>query len=304
MKLDPENSPNPATMFGAFRYALTAATRRWRFCVVWMLAQAGLALAATAPAYWFVRRANGDSVLLERLVNTGGIDTAWMIQAAHQPAAYDPFIRYSVLTALAVGLVMVVLNILLTGGTIGLFRPEADATGATFVAECRTHFLRLLGVAGLSWIGYAAAAIVGISVLSYAGRVDETAISPDPANRLRLGAAIGTVVAFGAINCFFDYVKIGTVHDAATGIFTHVVNAARFFFRAGLGAVGLFLLSAAVWALVTIGGSYLVLSVGRDGYALIGVGFLVQQVVMLVRAWVRFVFYAGEYRYFVGAKTA
>lgn len=281
-------------MLNIFVQSLHSATKHWRWAVAWAVINFSAATLMAIPVQRFVQRINHHSRLGERLLHSG-LDFAWAAQVSHQEKALELFAPNFTLTFLAVTLLYLVLSIFLTGGMIGLFQKQREGQKPVgFFVNCVRFFRPLLGAAAMSWFFYAAA-FLGVNFLVYLNsKFAENATTQLPVNSLEVALLCLALLVFGFVQCFFDYVKVGLVLTNPSNVTQQVVITFVLMMRYGWKILGLFSLTCGLWLLVSLFSIRVVLTISQQDTLTLLIGLVLQQVVMILRGWMRLVFLAGE----------
>jgi hypothetical protein len=190
----------------------------------------------------------------------------------------------------------------LAGGIIDRYARDRPTRSYGFFAACGVFFWRFLRLAVVMAAGY----LLILSIVepwlfgkSVYGRITREMTVERSAFLVALGLWALVWLAVGFLNLIFDYAKVRAVVEDRRSMIGAV--------RAALGFVGrnkgaavllyafdfaLFVLVVAVYALVAPGA-------GRGGASL-WVGFVVSQIYIAARLWVKLVFWASETALFQG----
>jgi len=188
----------------------------------------------------------------------------------------------------------IALWVFLAGGILDRYARDRPTRGRGFFAACGELFFRFLRLAVVQWVVYAM--LFGFvhrwlfarvyPQLTHNLTVERTAFLI----RVVLYVVFGMVLA--AVNLVFDYTKVRTVVEDRHSMIGAVGAAVRFIVRNGgaAGALyvinfGVFLLSLAWYAAIAPGS-------GGAG-AMMWIAFGIGQVYVLVRLWVKLVFWAS-----------
>jgi hypothetical protein len=220
----------------------------------------------------------GHSLESERLFTN--FDPEWLMETGLQfdftPAAG------LIPIALSVAFLYLLANTFLAGGAIAMLHRR----GESFFAACARYFPRFFRIFLVSILFYGAAFAIGHGLISAESRWSEQSMREAPGDMMQWGIRAFQLLLFFAVNMIFDYAKIVCVVEDR--------KAVRATWR-GLGfagrnfgsAYGLFLVTAAVG--IAFLALYHGLSewFGQDSRVAIIAVFLVRQIYVLARFWVR-----------------
>jgi hypothetical protein len=188
----------------------------------------------------------------------------------------------------------------LSGGVLDRYARQRPTRSHGFFAACGTHFWRFLRLGVLAWLCY------GLlywlihpwlfdNLYPWLTRdltVERTAFLI----RLVLYLVFGVMLI--ACNLVFDYARIRTVVEDRHSAIGSLVAGARFVGRHPQ-AVRLYLLNGLVFLLLVV--AYALLSPGAPGGFAIWVALAIGQLYILLRHYVKLLFYASQIAYFQGA---
>jgi hypothetical protein len=186
----------------------------------------------------------------------------------------------------------------LTGGILDRLARGRAVRAAGFFAACGGYFWRLLRLAVPMWAAYwALFRWLHPLLLTRAWNAltrDVTAEREGIAIRVALYAAFG--LALFVVNLIFDYAKVRLVVEDRRSVIGAIVAALRFLRRRPWRAFGLYLVNGLGFLAVL----RLWLELAPQAWESIGWAFLITQIYLLVRIWLRLVFVASEIVFFQG----
>ena len=232
----------------------------------------------------------GDSMLQ-------GFDYQWFVQFSSGSAESLYFVP--VLIAI-VGLVYMILQTFFAGGVISALDNESKTISMSFFFEqCSAYFGRFM----LLWIIalLSSVAIYFICTLFFSFVVDEfirNASTERSAILLSYMKYSIYFALFAAMHLAVDYAKIKILIGRSRTVFADFISSIGFVASNIWSAASLFLvvtfIGIGIWAVYLLSES----GVNPNSPILIGVVFIVQQLYMVTRLWLRLLFYSTEYHFF------
>jgi hypothetical protein len=199
-----------------------------------------------------------------------------------------------------VGAVMAfsVLWLFLTGGILDRLARGRAVRAAGFFAACGGYFGRMLRLAVVMWTTYWALfkwlhPFLLTRVYNHYTR-DMTQEKDGLLVRVLLYAAFGLVI-FTA-NLIFDYAKVRLVVEDRRSVISALGASLRFLRRRPFRAFGLYLLNALAFLMLL----RLWLEAAPQAWESVGWAFLITQIYLLVRIWLRLAFVSSEIVFFQG----
>ena len=199
-----------------------------------------------------------------------------------------------------VGAVMAfsVLWLFLTGGIIDRLARGRAVRAAGFFAACGGYFWRLLRLAVVMWATYWALfkwlhPLLLTRIYDHYTR-DMTSERDGLVVRVLLYLAFGLVLF--VFNLIFDYAKVRLVVEDRRSVISALGASMRFLRRRPFRAFGLYLLNAVAFLMVL----RIWLEIAPQAWHSVGWAFLVTQIYLLVRIWLRLAFVASEVVFFQG----
>lgn len=186
----------------------------------------------------------------------------------------------------------------LTGGIMDRLARGRTVRAAGFFAACGGYFWRLLRLAVPMWLAYWALfrwlhPLLFTRAWNALTR-DVTSEREGIAIRVALYLTFG--LALFLVNLIFDYAKVRLVVEDRRSVISAVVSSLRFLRRRPWRAFGLYLLNGLGFLAVL----RLWLELAPQAWESIGWAFVVTQLYLLVRIWLRLVFVASEIVFFQG----
>jgi hypothetical protein len=244
-----------------------------------------------------------------------GMNYEWMQEFARQSTGLDSTLRPDVvgfsavldnLSALvdniprpaavaAASGAYVLLWLFLAGGVISRYAGGGAARRPGFLSACAAYFFRFVRLGILTAIVYG----VLFGVLHpwlfagvYPRLVRGVAVEP-AAFLIRGGLYLVFVLLFAAANIVFDYAKIRAVVEDRRSMLVAIAAACRFIVRNPAGAVGVYLLDAAMFAATLTAYAFLAPPGGGVGVMAWG-AFVIGQAYIAGRLCVKLLFWASE----------
>jgi hypothetical protein len=201
----------------------------------------------------------------------------------------------------AVALVYSCLWVFLAGGVIDRFARDRATYAHGFFMASGVFFLRFLRLGLLMAVVYGAL-FRGLHVwlfnrlyprLTHDVTVERTAFL------IRLGLYLLFGIVLLACNLVFDFAKIRAVVEDRRSMIGATAAAVRFLGRHGLAAIGLYAANSALFLLVLVAYAAVAPGVGGTGWVM-WTGFVVGQLYILARVWVKLAFWASGTSLFQG----
>lgn len=216
------------------------------------------------------------------------LDGSWIVETVYQFHG-APAITVGV-TVILLGALFIILSTFLAGGALALFYSEDD----TFFGASARHFPRLFRLMLISLVVYGLILAANGSCAAMISRMRESSMVAGPPtmlNWLRLGVVF---VLFGITNMIFDYAKIVCVAERRRSSLQALFKALRYVFRNLGRTLAVYWLCAIVGLLMLA--TYHVASeaIGQDSRLGVLLIFLLRQVYMYFRAWLRLWTWASE----------
>jgi hypothetical protein len=188
----------------------------------------------------------------------------------------------------------------LSGGILDRYARRRHTRAYGFFAACGTHFWRLLRLGLIAWIVYWVM-FAGVHRWIFEDAYpwltrDMTAERSAFAVRL-LGYLIFGGLLLGA-NIVFDYARVRIVVEDRHSALGALLAGARFV-RRQPGTLGLYALNAAVFVLLAL--IYAVVAPGAPGGIAFWLAFAIGELYILLRHYLKLLFYASQTAYFQGA---
>jgi hypothetical protein len=195
----------------------------------------------------------------------------------------------------AVALAYLILWAFLVGGILDRYARNRPIRTAAFFSACGVYFFRFLRLGVIAAAGYAVLFGVFHDTLvrrfygwaTYDWTVERSAFLL----RVALYAVFGLVV--GAFNLWLDYAKVRTVVEDRRSMLGALLAAFRFVRRNPVGAFGLYALDTVLFVLVVAAYAFVAPGAGSTGWSM-WAGLAISQAYLLLRLWVKLVFYASE----------
>ena len=184
--------------------------------------------------------------------------------------------------ALLVAFLYLLANTYLAGGAIAMLHRRGDS----FFAACARYFPRLFRIFLLSILFYGAAFAIVRGLLSAESRWSEQSMREAPGDVMQWGIRAFQLLLFFAVNMIFDYAKIACVVEDRKAV-SAAWRGLGFVLRNFGSTYGLFLATAAVG--IAFLAAYHGLSewFGQNSTIAVAAVFLIRQIYILARFWVR-----------------
>jgi hypothetical protein len=185
----------------------------------------------------------------------------------------------------------------LSGGVIDRYARQRPTRAYGFFAACGTHFWRFLRIGVLAWIAYwilFGHVHVWIFESLYPWMTRDMAVERT-AFLLRAACYAGFGLLLIVCNLIFDYARIRTVVEDRRSAIGAVVAGARFV-RRHPSTLGLYLLNGFAFLLLAL--AYALLSPGAPSGGAIWIALLIGQLYILLRHYVKLIFYASQTAFF------
>jgi hypothetical protein len=288
-------------MIRSFFVGVNEANRGWKMILPMLAANVLLSLTVIVPIFLLVFGTSRRTLAADRLM-ADKLDAVWFIDVVNRqfPGATIETAALQVGGLfVAIGSCYLLLNILLTGGVIGIFNSDDGVfTMRKFWGESGAYFWRFFRLTLISLIFYGVA--VGIYWLLRAPieSAAERASAFESVIYKQWAAMALLALLFAFINMVFDYAKIGTVTHSdrvdRPGMFRETFRAFRFAFRNFFGAFGLYLIIALVGLALFLLFNGLRWRVDQSSAVSVSLAMILGQIVIAARMWTRLVFYAAE----------
>ena len=196
---------------------------------------------------------------------------------------------------LSVLVLSMIVQTFLAGGILTVLQDQAKYSSAAFFKGCGAYFFRffrlflLFGV-----ILLLTAVVVGAVVFSVAEGLTESASSEVTELWIRIASIVLFLLPVMLVMMAGDYAKIHMVLHDQRSAFRMCGKGFAFVFRRFFSAFGLELLMLLIAVFLFAVYLLIDLSIGMTSGAAIAVMFVIQQLFMMLRAWTRVFFFAGE----------
>jgi len=201
---------------------------------------------------------------------------------------------------MTVGIIYMVLNIFFMGGIIGLYNtPDAKFTFAQFFSQAGTYFWRFIRLFIISLPFYILLVYMlrgWLSMTIFRSTIDMNI--QWPSFLLNLGVNLLALFLLCLINMIFDYAKISTVAQQGKSMLRQTARAIKFVFKNFSKTLRLYyllfivgIILVAIYALIEPRFDQAILA------SLIFI-FLIQQLFILGKIWIRLAFYARQLELF------
>lgn len=206
---------------------------------------------------------------------------------------------------LGLGAAYMLMNTFFAAGVLGVAqRGERENVVPEFFAAGARNFPRFLRLlAGSALVYGLLLSFLGTRGLGLASLVPDTS-SEKTIAFLSLGHAATLAVVLALVHLVIDYTRIALVVEPRAGVVASLGVAARFLAQRARGALGLY----SALALTSIAGLFGFAAVDAalepEGAALLLLSFLLQQVFIFYKIWVRATFFCAELEFFRARREA
>jgi len=205
---------------------------------------------------------------------------------------------------ITIGLLYLIVNIFFAGGILKIFAGENKFQLSEFLEGCVEYFNRFLRLFLLSVVFLLLVFVLQLVISKFFNFLTKNA-STEHLRSILLFLRIfliGIMLAF--VNMVFDYAKIMTVCNDFTAMYKTMKNAVKFVLihlRKTSGLYTLFLITAILILII-----YLLLEsiISVNSAFMVVVFFILSQLYMLTRVWIRLSFFSGQYTFYCHANTA
>jgi hypothetical protein len=200
------------------------------------------------------------------------------------------------------GAAYVLVWLFLVGGVLDRYARARRVRTAAFFSACGVFFFRFLRLGVMALVVYAI--LFGwIHQWLFRGLYGWATHNMDverSAFFLRLGLYVVFGALLGGVNLIFDYAKVRAVVEDRRSMVGALLAAFRFVRQHAADAVGLYLLDGLVFVLLLVVYGVIAPGAGGEGFSL-WAGWMLTQLYLLARIWVKLVFYASEVSLFQGS---
>lgn len=193
------------------------------------------------------------------------------------------------------GALYLVLWLFLSGGILDRYARRRPTRSYEFFTACGVYFVRFLRLAPIAALAYYVLfAIVHPLLLDqvYGELIRDVSVERN-AFFLRLGLYLLFGVLLMTVNAVLDYAKVRAVVEDRRSMIGALAAGARFVRRNARAVAGLYLLNTGLFVILLV--LYALVAPGAEATgAAMWLGFLVSQVYLAGRLWIRLVFFASE----------
>ena len=288
-------------MLSSFWTGIIQATRNWQMVLVLLAASIASALPVIIPIFLVITMTSSSTLAPFGLIGNK-LDVAWLIDLFNERLS-----GFSVSSmVLQVGILLVIAaffsllqNVFFAGGIIEVL---SDGYGKfslrRFWGGSGSWFPRFFRLWLFSLIPYGAVFTAYAFAINFINKWDEEAWREKPGVIASLTAVAILILLLMIINMVFDYARIGAVINHSRGMFRESLRSIRFSMRRFVGAFGLYLLIAAVGAIVFVLIAVLRSSFQQSSLIAALLAILLAQIAIGARMWNRITFYAAQIDYY------
>lgn len=285
----------------ALKSGIAATNANKRLLALLLIINLLFGLLMTTPVYRLIQDSVGESLMGDRLAQ--GFDYQWYFEFQREYAHAIPPIGSTIQTATVIYLL---LSIVLMGGILATLVPTDNGFSLRrFFEGCSRYCLRFFGVAIIGLILYWLVLVWlnrGLSSLLGRMTTDPTAERwAFAVNWLRY-AILFVIACF--INLILDYTKIRIVIDEPKSLFAGLTGAIRLVFGHLKTTIGLYAMVGLMGLLFLVIYYYAEQGMSGSTRAAIIAVFVLQQLSILARLWIRVTFYSSQMRLYTGLRPA
>lgn len=284
------------TSMTAIRTGMREIGRRKKILWTWYGLNLLFAVVIVAPLALAVAGMLGESLENNRLFQN--FDISWLTEFGLD-AHWEQFMVWMPFVA-SIGAVFVLLTTWLSGGLLAVLRDPKES----FFEGCARWFPPFLRLFLMALVGYAIAWGARVGVLSVARKLGSDSMSAQPA---AYGSMIGDVLFFALllfVNMIVDFAKVHMVVDGVRAARRGLRAAFRFVFARFRRTVTIYLVLTG-YGLVMLAVYHLFSEViAQASIGAVLLLFVGRQIYMFGRTWLRMVFLASEYAWFVSTIPA
>lgn len=284
--------------FKAFFGGFSLSNRKIKVAVYLWVINLLFALTAAAPIYSLIKKDLSRSLMDDRMLE--GFDFMWLGDFAHK---YGDILSIFGSALLIFMVMYVLLNVVLGGGIVGrLHAADEKATVKSFLADCGRYFWRFFRLALLSIPVY----LVFVGLLStltglVTGMFRKTAVTEWTLVYEDIANYVILFILFTVVSMVIDYTRIHLVVNDSHKVFKGFLQAVKFVFKRFFKAWFLYLMVALIFVIFTLAYMEISTALPVNSMGLIFLTFLLQQLYVFSRVWVKLDFYAAQMVFYKGS---
>jgi hypothetical protein len=202
------------------------------------------------------------------------------------------------------GFVYLILNTFIAGGILHLLKENIDFSMKEFLTGCVTYFKRFIKLLLLSVLFMVAVLITFILLKVLFGLFTKNAVTEFWPFLLNFLSILLLICMIAIINMLFDYAKIIVVYNDFYKIFRSVKDTIMFVMMSmgkTLGLYGLYFLTSLIFLYIYL---YMSSLIYVTGPLTIFLFFIVSQLYMIVKMFIRLCFFTGQFKFYKNSNTA
>jgi hypothetical protein len=207
-------------------------------------------------------------------------------------------------TIITIGLIYLIVNIFFAGGILTIFVQDKKFKLKDFLAGSVEYFNRFLRLFLLSLLFIISAVIVYLLISKLFGLLTSTSATEHLPIILFIFKILILGFMLAMINMLFDYAKIMTVVNDFYDMFNTVKQSIMFVMMSPRKTMGLYISYLITIILFLIVYLFIESLIEVTSWLTILIFFLLTQVFMLSRIWIRMSFFAGQYSLYRSINTA
>ena len=273
------------TSITALREGSRVVNRHWKIVLLLYLSNLAVALAIIAPIAAGIFSDLSGSFYGERQFT--GVDLSWISQFGSE--YHWTQLTWAIAALVAAGILWILLSAFLSGGTIAVLHREDDS----FFGACARYFPRLFRLLLVSLVFYFLVVLINGGIGSLIRHASEDSMVGRPWTILGWLQRLLFFFLLGVVNMIFDYGKIIAVVDNTKAI-RSTRRALAFVFRNGGRTLALYWLASAIgWGIFAAYHGLTELT-GQETAMAVFLVFLIRQIYMVARTWIRLWIWGGE----------
>ncbi len=283
------------TVWNIFRRSFGESLRRYPLVLIMWMGNLIFALSAMMPLYAFVKNQFGHSLTVDSMLEK--FNMYWVSDLAFMLRDVQPLLWWPMISAL---LLFLVLQIFFNAAVLGSLNAwlEKDSLSSFFENGGRLfgRFFKLF----LIFLPLYLIALLVLPALvdSVSSGYVERAVNEWPGQIVFLIKTGVMILAFTIVNMVADYAKIAAAQNDRIGALRALLTGGRFLFRTFFRAWALYWLLVIFFLIVSVAYMETENLITANSAALIVVVFLLQQIYMLCRYWIKVQFYQAQMEFF------
>jgi len=283
-------------IWNIFTRGLSDSLKHYRLIIYLWTGNLLFALSAVLPLYAFVQSNFGHSLVTDNMLEKFSL--YWLSDIVLMLKDYQPLVWWPMIIA---GLLFLLLQIYFNGAVLGSLNSwlEEDSLSGFFGSGGRFFgkFFRLF-LLTLPLYLIALLVLPALIDIIFSAYVDN-AVNEWPGYYVFFLKIFFMVIVFTWVNMLADYAKIVLVQDEKIGVFKALSEAARFLIKRFFVAWGLYWLLVVFFLLISVIYMETENLIRADSVLLILGVFILQQLYILSRFWVKVQFYSDQMEFYL-----